>query len=116
MVKTPIRLALGFGLAAEAVLGAFLVGLAFLPDLPLAGATLRARFAAVAFFAAFGWSPAAVVWAAATVSSVLVIMFVSPFATSAAVITFITPGRDTSKRILWEIETGERRAMGWLRR
>jgi hypothetical protein len=54
-----------------------LAGLAFFPDLALDDATLRARLAAVAFFAAFGLSPVAVSWAV-SVSSTVVIMLVSP--------------------------------------
>src|SRR5438034_4844597 len=42
-----------------ALLGAFLAGLAFLPDLALVGATWALCAPARAFFVAFGWSPVA---------------------------------------------------------
>jgi hypothetical protein len=89
------RAAFGFGVASRAALGAFLAGLAFFADLALAGATLRARYATLAFFVALGWSPVAVAWAVAAVSSAVVIILVSPLAVIAVTtsITLVRPKR-----------------------
>jgi len=91
-----------------APLGAFLAGLAFFPDLGLDDATLRARLATWAFFAAFGWSLAAVAWAV-SVSSAVVIMF-SPL-TVITVTTSITPKRPESKGNRDRNGTGDGTAM-----
>jgi hypothetical protein len=70
-VLLPSRAEPGFfgPLAFVARLGAFFAGLAFLPDLALAGATWRAGFATLGFLVAFGLAPVAVAWAVPVSSS-----------------------------------------------
>jgi hypothetical protein len=89
-------------------LGAFFAGLAFLPDLPLAGATWRERAPAVALFVAFGCSAVAV--AAVSCSVVADVIFCSPLA-MITVTTSITRVRPESKSNLREIGKGDGTAM-----
>jgi hypothetical protein len=62
------------GTSLFALFGAFFCGLAFLPDLALTGATLRARAPTPRLLVAFGGSPVAVAWVVSCSSVVDVVM------------------------------------------
>src|SRR5216684_783869 len=67
------------GLAPLAPLGAFFAGLAFLADLPFAGATWARRAPTRAFLVGFGCAAVAVAWAV-PVSSLIDVVIRSPSA------------------------------------
>jgi hypothetical protein len=104
-----------FGLTAAlaffALSGAFLAGLAFLPDLALACATFARRAPTSGFFVAFGWSPFAVAGAIPVSSGIDVVILLSPLAVITAVTTWITLIDRKRKWILDEIDDGEGPAM-----
>jgi hypothetical protein len=101
--RTPFSLAAFSGepvpLGLAAVLGAFLAGLAFLPDLYFFFATCAPSGATRAFLAAFGFSPVAGDWALPVSSAIDVFMF-SLSAVITAVTTWITLVGPESKAIL----------------